>query len=100
MTWIFRMYLFWINTNTISFLVLTLEVPKKSLKIYENMFSFWKKKENIKGFCVVVLWAKVVLKMLFRCNNKKKKECDMNTRKHMILFNKEGYFDRESLMAL
>jgi len=37
--------------------------------------------------------------MLFTCNNNKK-EWDMNTGKHMILFNKEGSFDRESLVAL
>jgi len=40
-----------------------------------------------------------VLKMLFTCNNNKK-EWDMNTGKHMILFNKEDSFDRESLVAL
>jgi hypothetical protein len=34
--------------------------------------------------------------MLFTCNNNKK-ECDMNTGKHMILFNK-GSFDIDSLV--
>jgi len=37
--------------------------------------------------------------MLFTCNNNKK-EWDMNTGKHMILFNKEDSFDRESFVAL
>jgi hypothetical protein len=74
------MHLFWTNTNTIFFVfVLTLEVPKKiSLKTYEIMYGFGRK-ENTEGF-VVVLWAKVVLKMLFTHNNNKK-ECDYEHRK-------------------
>jgi hypothetical protein len=36
--------------------------------------------------------------VIYMYNNKK--ECHMNTGKHMILFNKEGSFDRESLVAL
>jgi len=35
--------------------------------------------------------------VIYMYNNKK--ECDMNTWKHMILFNKERSFDRESLVA-
>jgi hypothetical protein len=51
---------------------------KISLKTYENMYRFWKKRKHRRILRVVVLWAKVVLKMLFTCNNNKK-ECDMNT---------------------
>jgi hypothetical protein len=83
------MHLFWTNTNMIFVFVLTLEVPKN---IFENIWDyvwFWKKGKHQRILCVIVLWAKVVLKMLFTCNNNKE-ECDINTGKHMILFHNKS----------
>ena len=83
------MHLFWTNINMIFVFVLTLEVPKKIyLKTYEINVWVWKKGTPKDSSCCSVV-SKVALKMLFTCNNNKEK-CDVNTRKHMILFHKKN----------
>ena len=82
------MYLFWTNINTIFFCTHFGSPKKISLKTYEIMYGFGRK-EHQRILHVVVLWAKVMLKMLFTCNNNNG-EYDMNTRKHMILFHKKS----------
>ena len=63
--------------------------PKKiSLKTYEINVWVWKKGKPKDSSCCSVV-SKVALKMLFTCNNNKE-ECDVNTRKHMILFHKRS----------
>jgi len=70
--------------------------PKNIIENIWDYVWFWKKGKYWRILCVVVLWAKVVLKMLFTCNNNKEK-CDMNTGKHMILLHKKSSLTEEVL---
>ena len=78
---------FWTNINTI-FVFVLIGGPKN---ILENIWDYvwvWKKGTRKDSSCCSVV-SKVALKMLFTCNNNKE-ECDVNTRKHMILFHKRN----------
>ena len=63
-------------------------LKKISLKTYEINVWVWKKGTPKDSSCCSVV-SKVALTMLFTCNNNKE-ECDVNTRKHMILFHKRS----------
>ena len=71
--------------------------PKNiSLKTYEINVWVWKKGTPKDSSCCSVV-SKVALKMFFTCNNNKE-ECDVNTRKHMILFHKKNSLTEKVLV--
>jgi hypothetical protein len=89
----------WTNTNMIFVLYLTLN-SQKSLWTCAIMHSWKKRETHPKILGVVVSCLTIMLNVLFGWKKQQKWRYVMKTEKHMILFNKKGSFDKESLMKL